>query len=131
MGNRAVIAINEYNDDAIGIYLHWNGGRDSIEAFLLAAKEIMQDRLGDETYGAARLVQCITTFFTGNLSVGLAKCKNLDCENFDNGVYVVDTRTMEIIDRHHHSGEEQGVHNIQQMAAGIVADIKAGNNDSN
>ena len=36
MGNRAVITTQEYitNPDAIGVYLHWNGGRDSVEAFL-------------------------------------------------------------------------------------------------
>jgi len=39
MGNRAVVCFDEYNDDAIGIYLHWNGGRDSVEAFLMAAKK--------------------------------------------------------------------------------------------
>jgi hypothetical protein len=31
MGNRAVITDNKQR---IGIYLHWNGGRDSVEAFL-------------------------------------------------------------------------------------------------
>ena len=31
MGNRAVITTE---NKKIGIYLHWNGGRDSVEAFL-------------------------------------------------------------------------------------------------
>ena len=32
MGNRAVITTQEYltNPDTIGVYLHWNGGRDSV-----------------------------------------------------------------------------------------------------
>ena len=38
MGNRAVITASLSNDpqtsNDIGIYLHWNGGRDSVEAFL-------------------------------------------------------------------------------------------------
>ena len=31
MGNRAVITTRSKD---IGVYLHWNGGRDSVEAFL-------------------------------------------------------------------------------------------------
>ena len=35
MGNRCVITTREdFDNDGIGIYLHWNGGRDSVEAFL-------------------------------------------------------------------------------------------------
>ena len=35
MGNRAVITTKENMDNnGIGIYLHWNGGRDSVRAFL-------------------------------------------------------------------------------------------------
>lgn len=30
MGNRAVITTEEKQ---IGVYLHWNGGRDSVQAF--------------------------------------------------------------------------------------------------
>jgi hypothetical protein len=35
MGNRAVITTE---DKQLGVYVHWNGGRDSIEAFLLYCK---------------------------------------------------------------------------------------------
>jgi hypothetical protein len=110
MGNRAVIAINRYdeiNQDSIGFYLHWNGGRDSVEAFLEATKQLMGDRLGDAEYGTARLAQVIGTYMGGNLSFGIDLCKNLDCDNGDNGVYVVDTATMAITDRRHHHGPEQ------------------------
>lgn len=38
MGNRAVITTSKSTDiknsTDIGIYLHWNGGRDSVQAFL-------------------------------------------------------------------------------------------------
>lgn len=37
MGNRAVITTT---DQRIGIYLHWNGGKDSVEAFLKYCKLI-------------------------------------------------------------------------------------------
>ena len=37
MGNRAVITTP---DKKIGVYLHWNGGRDSVEGFLQTCKKI-------------------------------------------------------------------------------------------
>ena len=36
MGNRAVITTP---DKKIGVYLHWNGGRDSVEGFLQTCKK--------------------------------------------------------------------------------------------
>jgi hypothetical protein len=39
MGNRAVISFSEAKT-ATGIYLHWNGGPESILAFLDAAKKL-------------------------------------------------------------------------------------------
>lgn len=129
MGNRAVIALDSADDKAIGIYVHWNGGRDSIDGFLMAAKEIMKGRLDDGQYSAARLVQCITTFFPGNSSVGLDHLENLDCDNYDNGVYVIDTATLEVKVRlFYHKGEEQSSHDSQALAAGIVEAITAGAN---
>ena len=39
MGNRAVITTREnFNNDGVGVYLHWNGGRDSVQAFLTYCK---------------------------------------------------------------------------------------------
>ena len=36
MGNRAVI---HFQDSNVGMYVHWNGGRDTIEPMLEVAKE--------------------------------------------------------------------------------------------
>ena len=124
MGNRAVIALNEFSPDALGIYLHWNGGRDSIEGFLEAAKRITRN---DQSYGAARLVQVITTFFAGGLSVGLDLQKNLDCDNYDNGVYVVDTSTFEIIGREFRRNSEQAEYDVQEFADEVTCKIEAAN----
>ena len=125
MGNRAVIAIDEFSPKAIGYYLHWNGGRDSIEGFLEATKRVMGDRLGDKTYGAARLAQVIGTFMVGNLSFGIGLQSQLDCDNYDNGVYVVDTSTMEIVGREYFSGAEQMKYDKNKLADEIVAAISA------
>ena len=120
MGNRAVIAIGEYADDSIGIYVHWNGGRDSVEGFLLAAREVMVGREGDKPYSTARLIQCIGNFFNGNLSFGVDFCKNLHCDNGDNGVYVVDPETLEITGRFHAPSSEQCCHNPSDIARRIL-----------
>ena len=85
MGNRAILAFEDAgvrNHDSVGIYLHWNGGRDSVEGFLLAAK-CYGLRSGD--YGIARLTQIIGNFIGGTLSLGVGVVGRMD--NSDNGIY--------------------------------------------
>lgn len=109
MGNRAVITTKKDLSD-IGIYLHWNGGRDSVEAFLKYC-ELQGFRSPDrDSYGWARLAQVIANFFEGGLSVGIDIAKHLDCDNFDNGVYII--KSWEIVDRLYHEGLEQREHNL-------------------
>jgi hypothetical protein len=85
MGNRAVIQV--IGCDA-GIYIHWNGGRASVEGFLQAARGFGVG--GDPQYVTARLVQIIGNWMGGTLSVGVDAVIRLDCDNGDNGVYFVD-----------------------------------------
>jgi len=115
MGNRAVIAFDKYEPDAIGLYLHWNGGRDSIDGLLAATQSVMKSRGADSMYARARLVQVIGQFFGGNLSFGMDYCKNLDCDNYDNGVYIVDSETLEITGREFNHGSEQKGHEIDEI----------------
>ncbi len=60
MGNRAVIATKQKD---VGIYVHWNGGRDSIEAFLLYCRIQCFRPPNEDIYGWARLCQVIANFF--------------------------------------------------------------------
>jgi hypothetical protein len=99
MGNRAVIALGNKQDAKIGIYLHWNGGRDSVEGFLDATRELMKDPGPDAQYASARLIQVIGNFFGGTTSLGLDLLENLDCDNGDNGVYFVDPESLVITGR--------------------------------
>jgi hypothetical protein len=91
MGNRAVITFGSKGSNAVGVYIHWNGGRDSVRAFL----EVCRARgyrcpTVDKAYAMAGLVGVISEFFgKGGLSVGVDILKNLDCDNYDNGVYQV------------------------------------------
>lgn len=95
MGNRAVI---RFKDQDVGIYLHWNGGRDSVEAFLEYCR--LKEYRSDD-YGIARLTTVIGNFFGGGLSVGLISTRgrsNDDLDPGDNGVYIVDN--WEIVARY-------------------------------
>lgn len=89
MGNRAVIAFGPNKPETVGIYLHWNGGPESVAAFMQAAKQLgVRDPLEDD-FGIARIVQIIGNFFGGTTSIGINALAKLDTDNGDNGVYVV------------------------------------------
>lgn len=91
MGNRAVISFDE-NDNATGVYLHWNGGPESVLAFLDAAKELGVRGGEDQPYFFARFCQIIGNFFGGTTSVGIGPVKSLDTDNGDNGWYIIDSK---------------------------------------
>lgn len=96
MGNRAVIT-TEGRD--LSLYLHWNGGRDSVEAFLRYC-DLRGFRAPDaDDYGWARLCQVIANFMGANgLSVGISRYTTDECEDpGDNGIYVI--RGWEIVGR--------------------------------
>lgn len=101
MGNRAVITTSTNRTKGIGIYLHWNGGPESVLAFLHAAKERgFRDPAGDGSYAMARLCGLIHEFFGVNTdtSLGLGELKSLDTNNWDNGTYVIG-KGWEIVER--------------------------------
>ena len=117
MGNRAVITASKHDDvqnsNDIGVYLHWNGGRDSVQAFLLYCKIKGYRTPEKDNYGWARLCQVIGNFFGGGTSIGVDKCCNLDCNNWDNGVYII--KDWEIVDRKYFNGSEQDSYNLMDM----------------
>lgn len=86
MGNRAVITTE---DKQLGVYLHWNGGRNSVEGFLLYCKLKGYRCPEDDCYGWARLCQVIGNFFGGECSVGIDRYDRLDTDNGDNGTYII------------------------------------------
>lgn len=114
MGNRAVITTKEnYENNGVGVYLHWNGGYDSVSAFLKYC-ELKGYRTPDtDCYGFARLCQVIGNFFGGALSVGINTVDRLDCDNWDNGVYII--KGWKIVDRKHFDGAEQMNYKLEDM----------------
>lgn len=117
MGNRAVITTEQ---ERIGVYLHWNGGRDSVEGFLAVCKELGHRPPEEDCYGFARLCQVIGNFFGGTLSLGIDTLDKLDCNNGDNGMYII--KDWEIIGRKHFDNcSEQK----ESELAEVVKNIKA------
>lgn len=114
MGNRAVITTRQKQ---IGVYLHWNGGRDSVEGFLAYCKLKGYRSPENDSYGWARLCQVIGNWFGGGLSIGINKFGNLDIDNGDNGTYVIED--WEIVDRLYHNGYEQQNYGLLAMLQDI------------
>lgn len=89
MGNRAVIAASE-RANAPSIYLHWNGGVESVLGFLAAAKELgFRDPLGDEAYGMAYLQALTALYFGDGCGTGIGPLSSSDTDNGDNGLYIL------------------------------------------
>ncbi len=91
MGNRAVITFAPEGVPAVGVYLHWNGGAESVRAFLDTCRARgYRCPVSDPGYAMAGLVGVIREFFgPGGLSLGVDLVGRLDCDNWDNGVYQV------------------------------------------
>lgn len=116
MGNRAVITTTntgKVEDNNVGVYLHWNGGYDSVSAFLTYCKLKGHRSPESDCYGWARLCQVIGNFFGGELSLGINTCENLDCDNYDNGVFFI--KDWQIVGRQYQRLGEQQNHDLYEM----------------
>lgn len=118
MGNRAVITTKEnFENNGVGVYLHWNGGYDSVSAFLKYC-ELKGYRSPDtDCYGWARLCQVIGNFFGGSTSIGIDTVDKLDCDNYDNGVYIIEG--WKIVDRKYKRCSEQMNYQLEDMLMDI------------
>ena len=114
MGNRAIIQTKESSEyEGIGVYLHWNGGYDSVSAFLKYC-ELKGYRAPDhDCYGWARLCQVVGNFFGGGLSLGIDNFSKDAGEWQDNGTYIIEG--WKIVDRKHYDYEEQNEHDLIDM----------------
>lgn len=88
MGNRAIITAAPARAGNVGIYVHWNGGQESIEGFAKAAEQLLiRDPSEDPVYAMAQLTRLIGNFFGGTLSLGIGKVSELDPG--DNGIWAL------------------------------------------
>lgn len=115
MGNRAVIATEKQD---LAVYLHWNGGRDSVEAFLTYCKICGHRPPESDCYGWARLCQVIANYLGGITSIGIDTYNKLyTSANYDNGVYVI--KDWKIIAREKFEGTEQRKYKLEEMLKSI------------
>lgn len=111
MGNRAVITeIGKLE----GVYLHWNGGRDSVNAILYYCKHFLvkPQAISNELNDFEFVSRCI----------GLDPYKGedyskLDCDNGDNGVYII--KDYEIVGRMYQPITEQTEYDLIEFCLGI------------
>ena len=102
MGNRAVITTR---DETIGVYLHWYGDWQHVEAFLSYCRWKEFSPPEEDCYGWAALVTVISNFCGADgYTVGIDMLKKLDCDNGDNGVYI--TKNWQIVGRKFVTGDE-------------------------
>ena len=88
MGNRAIITTRERK---IGLYLHWNGGRDTVEPLLRYCELQGYRPPSSDSYGWARICQVVGNFFGGTLSVGVGPyTDDASMDPGDNGIYVIE-----------------------------------------
>lgn len=90
MGNRACVVFTDGRELSPAIYLHWNGGPESVYAFLDALNRY--GAMGDIEHAAARFTQLVGNYFGGTLSVALMGFtgplpSTIDPD--DNGIYLV------------------------------------------
>lgn len=117
MGNRAII---QPINSTMGVYLHWNGGLDSVTAFLKYCEMKDYRPFGgkySDGYGIARFCQVVGNFFGGNLSIGLVNnVTKDDAEGLDNGIYIIDG--WKIVKRIGHKTLSEG-YDITEMLCDI------------
>lgn len=110
MGNRAVITTL---GNQKGIYIHWNGGRDSVEPVLWYCKNIMpKTRFAQTDLDKIAFVLDLLDF-----NPEVDDINRLDCDNYDNGVYIV--KNFEIVGRLFKRYEEQDSHNFTEFVMWI------------
>lgn len=119
MGNRAYI-VGKDSDKAI--YLHWNGGRDSVEGFLYYAKLRGFPGLNSgegKDGGYYRLLTVLMNFF-GNSGLHVYPCSGEEARTNDpgdNGTYVVDG--WDIVGRINAPRTEQKMHSVEDIAVAV------------
>ena len=93
MGNRAMVVFKSEHSTSPAVYLHWNGGPESVYTFLEYMEKANCRMAGDPSYAAARFCQIAGNYFGGTLSLGVCNVKPQDVENIDpgdNGIFIIE-----------------------------------------
>ena len=114
MGNRGLVI---FKDQDIGVYLHWNGGRDSVYPFLEYCR--MKGYRTDD-YAPARFCQVVGNFFGGTLHLGVWCVKGDSLESLnqgDGGIYIVEN--WDIVGRYPENIQEQNSYDPVDFLIGL------------
>jgi len=124
MGNRAVITQSTASN-APCIYLHWNGGADSVAGFLAVAKTF--DISGTPTEQMDVLAELLAKHFF-NCEVGSTIYRqeygSSDTDNYDNGVYLINSK-WDLVDRLYNRYPEQNQWDSKEIAQEILKKVLA------
>lgn len=86
MGNKAIVVFadekNKFN--TFGLYLHWNGGAESVIAFL----DYMQETRKEYGFSLERLKEIADNFFEGNQDTHVGHVGLFE-KGLDNGIFYV------------------------------------------
>ena len=109
MGNRAVVSFST-SPAAPSIYLHWNGGRASVEGFLAGCLDAGYQATGDQKQDMDQIERRLRPFFARNgecMSIYRQPVGRADTDNGDNGWYILDQSTLAITGRLHKREAEE------------------------
>lgn len=124
MGNRAVITFTNHATSPC-IYLHWNGGRASVEGFLKAAQqlELLPSKFNHESEFLDKFAELIAERFFDckvGMTVYREKYGTSDTDNYDNGVYVIDQKLAIIGRLYFRNSEEIDQNKTDEICKSIV-----------
>lgn len=107
MGNRATVIFTDKSGKSISpaVYVHWNGGPESIYAFL---DEMNRRNIrADQDYECARFIHIVGDYFdedtisglslgvvNGPRRINIAELAKVKTDTSDNGIYVVDRTNL-------------------------------------
>lgn len=117
MGNRTIITTMERK---IQVYVHWNGGKASIKAFLDYCNAQKYRFPEADDYGWARLCQVIGNFFGSTTSVGVGLYTDGSEADCDNGTYIIEK--WKIVGRENAPSQEEW---YLEKYAGVMREVNA------
>jgi hypothetical protein len=126
MGNRAVVAVRgKTADKDRAVYLHWNGGRASIQAFLYACADIMPcDNIERMPVKALKQFERVAREYIGG-SVYWETWAEADRDNGDNGVYIIGADWRIVGREHVPTNEEIDSKKTDEIHAACIAAFPA------
>lgn len=123
MGNRAVITFDTA-DNAPAIYLHWNGGRASVQGFIDAARALglrHAPTAAAQTEALDQLAELLARhYFRCNVGMTVYRLHyaGADRDNGDNGTYLLG-HDLTIIERFYKPGPDE----INPAKTAAIAEI--------